>query len=189
MAQASAATGWGCSKKSGSAERMMPSMSRNSVTRPWITAVNRTPGRLERRAGDERLLDDVEDAADDQPDAPALAGVDDDLDRLVVAGLPGRARACRDASRPFRSECAPPPQRPRHVDQRQDLVAVLNHVLRADPFQGRAREFLQPGHQRQRDGHAAAVVRGEQEHGLAVAGRLGARWPPSRSARARALRR
>ena len=45
--------------------------------------------------------------------------------------------------------------------------------MRAGPFQGRARELLQPGHQRQRDRHPAAVVRDEQEHGLAVTGGLG----------------
>ena len=42
------------------------------MTRPWTTAVNKTPGRLERAARDECLLDDVEDAVDDQPDVPAL---------------------------------------------------------------------------------------------------------------------
>ena len=31
---------------SGLEERMIPSTSRNSVTRPWTTAVNSTPGRL-----------------------------------------------------------------------------------------------------------------------------------------------
>ncbi len=125
-------------------------------------------------ARDERLLDDVEDAADDQPDAPALVRVDDDLDRLVVARLldAWRLTACPTAL-PFAESRRAPAQRARHVDQRQDLVAVLHHVLRAGPFEGGARELLQPGHQRQRDGHAAAVARDDQEHGLAVAGGLG----------------
>ena len=115
----------------------MPLTSRNSVTRPWTTAVNRTPGRLERRAGDERLLDDVEDAADDQPDAPALVRVDDDLDRLVVGSLSARTAVRRRGWPAVRGVAAPLPQRARHVDQRQDLVAVLHHVLRARPARAR----------------------------------------------------
>ena len=144
------------------------------MTRPWTTAVNKTPGRLRPGAGDERLLDDVEDAADDQPDAPALAGVDDDLDRVVAAGLravgppSGVATGLPFASRCRRRRSARDTSISGRISSRYCTTSCV-----PDPFEGGARELLQPGHLRQRDGHAAAVARGEQQDGLAVAGRLG----------------
>ena len=111
--------------------------------------------------------------ADDQPDAPALARVDDDLDRLVVAGRPRAGRL------PARGRPSVRGSRRRRRSTRDTSISgrissrYCTTSCGAGPFEGGARELLQPGHQRQRNGHAAAVVRDEQQHGLAIAGGLG----------------
>src|SRR5579871_1841325 len=73
-------------------------------------------------ARDQRLLDDVEDAADDQSHPPSLTRIHGDLDRLVgrlAARLrPRPAVAVAVVAGALAAEYA------RHVDERQDVVAV-----------------------------------------------------------------
>src|SRR5262249_47149935 len=99
-------------------------------------------------AGDERFLGDVENAIDDQAHAPVFAGIDHDLDGVAGVGCPGVPHSSPGTRAAVIHLATTRVQDARHVDQGQDLVAVLDDVLRPDSLQGRAGELLQPGHLR-----------------------------------------
>ena len=146
-------------------------MSRNSVTRPWTTAVNSTPGRLAR-----------------------------DRETIVSSTMSRMRPTTSPTRRPLRSRRRPAPcrrgllgprrlpacvglrcsrrggplQRAAHAKRRRAAGSRRGTGRRPGrrPARGRPWELLQTGHQRERDRHPAAVARGEQQHRLAVAGRL-----------------
>src|SRR3954463_6181970 len=99
-------------------------------------------------------VDDVEDLLDDDRDAAAVVGVDDDLEHLAVGVAEGT-------------------QVPVQADDRQDRAAVLHHLAGADPLDGLAAHLLEPGDRVQRDGDPAPAADGGQQHPLTLAGRGG----------------
>src|SRR3954451_6477966 len=101
-------------------------------------------------------VDDVEDLLDDDRDAAAVVGVDDDLEHLAV-GVAGGAQV------------------PVQPDDRQDPAAVLHDLPGADPLDGLAAPLLQPGDGVQRDRDPAPAADRGQQHPLPLRGGRGRR--------------
>src|SRR3954471_11533648 len=101
-------------------------------------------------------VDDVEDLLDDDRDAAAVVGVDDDLEHLAVGVAEGT-------------------QVPVQADDRQDRAAVLHHLARADPLHGLAAHLLEPGDRVQRDRDPTPATDRRQQHALTVGGGGGGR--------------
>ena len=92
---------------------------------------------------------DVEDLLDDDGDAAAVVGVDDDLEHLAVGLAVGA-------------------QVPVEPDDRQDRAAVLDDLAVADLLDRVGAHLLEAGDRVERDGHPAAAADGGQQHALAL---------------------
>src|SRR4051812_20269725 len=92
-------------------------------------------------------VDDVEDLLDDDRDAAAAVGVDDDLEDLALGVAVGA-------------------QVPVEPDDRQDRAAVLDDLAGADPLDRVAAHLLQAGDGVQRDRDPPAAPDGGEQHPL-----------------------
>ena len=94
-------------------------------------------------------VDDVEDLLDDDRDAAAVVGVDDDLEHLAVGLAVGA-------------------QVPVEPDDRQDRAAVLDDLAVADLLDRVGADLLEAGDRVERDGDPPAAADGGQQHPLAL---------------------
>src|SRR5918993_3160210 len=94
-------------------------------------------------------VDDVEDLLDDDGDATAVVGVDDDLEHLAL-GLPVGAQVTVQP------------------DDRQDRAAVLHDLPVAHLLHRLRAHLLEAGDRVERDGHPPPAADGPQQHALPV---------------------